>query len=128
MGFFQKLLNPKVLNPILSIFDREARKVVAGIAAKIPEDSFLRSEIFGRAFDVFRGAIEGADFGKFSTVVEKLTDYGDALAEDLTDENVKKGSGGLQSWINKFFVEASKRLASATNPAMNFLFICTMPS
>ncbi|MFA6301179.1 MAG: hypothetical protein WC609_02400 [Candidatus Paceibacterota bacterium] len=111
------MMNPKVLNPILSIFDREARKIVARIAEKIPEDSFLRSEIFGRAFDVFRGALEGANFGSLTPIVEKLTDYGDALAEDLTGENTKKTNDTLQGWMSKFLVEANGRLAKAADPA-----------
>lgn len=113
MSFLGTLFSPKVLNPLLSIFDREARGIIDRIAANIPEDSPLRSETFGRVFDVMRGVAEGVNFGPLSTVVEKLTDYGDALAKDLEE----KGKTGdiLQGWMNKFSAEAGKRLERAND-------------
>ena len=117
MGFAKWALNPKVLNPLLSIFDKEARGIIDRIAARIPEDSFLRSEVFGRVFDVLRGVTEGVNFGPLTTVVEKLTDYGDALAKDL-DEKAKtaKTTEVLQGWMNKFATDAGKRLEKAADP------------
>jgi hypothetical protein len=119
MGAFNFILSPKVLNPLLSIFDREAREVIHRITAKIPEDSFMRSEAFGRAFDVFRGILEGLKLGPFSTLVEKLTDYGDSFAESLTGKSKEKEAkteAVLQGWMNKFFADAGGRLEKATDP------------
>lgn len=117
MGVLDSILNPKVLNPLLSIFDREAREVVRRIAARIPNDSFLRSETFGRAFDVFRGILKGLKLGRFSTLVSKLTDYGDAFSQDLQGKGEKSTTEAvLQGWMNKFFADAGKRLEKAADP------------
>lgn len=117
MSFRTWISNPKVLNPLLSIFDREARELVRRIVVTVPNDSWLRSEVFGRAFDVIRGMAEGANFGAFTPLIEKLSDYGDALAGDLTDKKAEaKTEDVLLGWMNKFFTEAGERLKNAPDP------------
>ena len=117
MGILSVILSPKVLNPLLSIFDQEARELVQRIAATVPDNSFLPSERFGGSFDVLKGIIEGLDTGPLKPLVEKLTDYGDFLSVELTDGGRgEKPETVLQGWMNKFFAEAGGRLEKAADP------------
>ena len=107
------------LNPLVSLFDEEARLFTRSLATSVPEDSWLKTERFRRFFDVVRGAAEkGFHFDNkvVETFKEKLVDYGDyftgALYGGVAGEVSRpKAARVAKDWMDKFSVEAQARLA-----------------
>lgn len=106
------------LNPLVSLFDEEARRITRSLASSVPEDSWFRTERFRRFFDVARGAVEKGfhfDNKALETFKEKLADYGDYFTTALGGAPVGEPSRAeavkaAKDWMDKFSVEAQARL------------------
>lgn len=95
------------LNTALSILDPELRKIAQRLWASIPDNSPIKSELFERAFGVFKSWAEtkARDMGVLGDVVEKLTDVGDFAVRGGVP--VAKAA---RDWMDRFYDEAAKRL------------------
>lgn len=113
-----------LLNPLLSLFDKEIRIWIRRKASSIPEESKWRtSEIHQRGLDVGRGFLErNVHFENdlLETLKEKLTDYGDYLASNLQGEDGARRGAPNPSWMDDFLAEASDRLSRAEDMGAEF--------
>ncbi|MBI4085789.1 MAG: hypothetical protein HY433_00915 [Candidatus Liptonbacteria bacterium] len=109
-----------VWNMGLSILDPEAERIMERLAAAIPPDSPLRSEIVSRIFAVVKAWAEsGAESipGLGGVLIEKASDYGDFLVANLTGSGRgQKKSVSPQDWMDRFLADAGERLKKAPTP------------
>lgn len=102
-------------NMLLSVVDPEMERFTERIAAAIPENSPLRSEIVGRIFAVVKAWVESVGEripGMGGVLLEKSTDYGDFLVANLTKGSGKKARS-TRDWMDGFLTDAAERLKRA---------------
>jgi hypothetical protein len=105
-----------LLNMLASIADPELRKLAERIAASIPEDSWLRSDVAERLIGALKGWIESqaGSLGPITGVaVEKISDLMDFATSNLYE----KDSSDISGWMNKFLTAAQKRMAATDDPS-----------
>ncbi|MEK7622065.1 MAG: hypothetical protein AAB415_02705, partial [Patescibacteria group bacterium] len=102
------------LNTLLSVLDPESRKLAQTWWASIPEGSPLKTELFERVFGIFKAWAEtkAKGMGPIGEVIEKLTDIGDFAVRGGPKPDVKTS----QAWMDRFFIDAGKRLEKTANP------------
>ncbi len=115
------MVNKAAWNIGLSVLDPEAEKIMERLAAAIPLDSPLRSEIVSRIFGVVKAWAESMGEripGLGGVAIEKLSDYGDFLVANLTGGNSRgrKKATSPQDWMDRFLAEAGERLKKAPTP------------
>ena len=109
----------KIWAGVAGALDPLLRKAAQRIAAKVPEDSILRSEILETAVGVVKGLAEAISAPlppSLKVMVEKATDFSDFFAGALG------GVAGpaVEDWMKKFFTESGKRLREAQDPLAEF--------
>ncbi len=106
-------------NTLISAGDPELEKFAERVAAMVPADSPLRSEIVQRLFGVFKGWAESKAERLpplSGAALEKATDFGDFLTSNLKGKGGPKATKAAQDWMDRFFIDAGERLTKAPDP------------
>jgi hypothetical protein len=105
----------KVLNPIISgIFDPMLNRAAQRFVSSIPESSWFNTDTAQRILAVLKGIAESYKGPGISGLfIEKVTDFFDFSSGVLSNKKAGSDFSSIaQRWMNKFFEEAQKTLAS----------------
>jgi len=103
-----------IVNMIRGSMAPELEEWARGIAASIPEDSFLRSAFTKRVFGAVSQFVENRlshSSQAMQVIGEMGVDLGELVSSELASEHGT--APALQGWQKQFFVEARKRLKEA---------------
>lgn len=105
----------KVFGPALGLLDPVLQKWAIKIAELLPAN-WGRSDVFQSIFGVLKGFLESISKASPLPVrlaLEKATDIGDFLAQELRRGKAKEIKAIVEDWMEKFFNDAGLRLEKA---------------
>lgn len=124
MGKMDTKKKKQVYSTVAGAFDPILRNWAQKIAATVPQGSGLRSDIFQSALGALKGLVEviSEKLPSWAAVlIEKGTDLGDFFTGALGGQEEKKVATEIvDGWMEKFFNEATGRLAKADDVQKEF--------